>query len=131
MLVDADSPESLDEVFWRIFAGNEYIERERLTPHRPPEELIEKYVRYVRRNPRSVGPKRRGAIRPVPIEEQQQHPATRRNFHQAFPNALILLPFRQPLQQAHSLYRRHRALFSALQKERQFALSYMTWLCSS
>ncbi len=79
VLVDADSPESLDEVFWRIFAGNEYLEREQRRRTRPPEELIEKYVRYVSAILAASGLKRRGTVRPVPLEEQQQHPETRRD----------------------------------------------------
>ena len=47
LLVNADSPESLDEVFWRIFVGEEYIKKAHLSPHQPTEDLINKYVRYV------------------------------------------------------------------------------------
>jgi hypothetical protein len=122
MLVDADSPESLDEVFWRIFAGDEYLERNRLTPHSPDEEVVEKYVRYV------------NAILSAHETRADRYLSKNNNnilrlgaIRRAFPNALILIPFRQPLQQADSLYRQHLH-FSDLQARREFALSYMTWL---
>jgi len=122
VLVDVDSPESLDEVFWRIFAGDEYLERNRLKPHSPPEDVVEKYVRYV------------NAILSADETRLDRYLSKNNNnilrlgaIHQAFPNALILIPFRQPLQQAQSLYRQHLR-FSELQARREFALSYMTWL---
>lgn len=122
MLVDVDSPESLDEVFWRIFAGDEYLESDRLTPHSPDEEVVEKYVRYV------------NAILSAHDTQVDRYLSKNNNnilrlgaIHAAFPNALILIPFRQPLQQAYSLLRQHLH-FSELQSRREFALKYMTWL---
>ena len=119
--VDGDSPESLDEVFWRVFAG-EYLHRDRLTPHVPDDGVVDRYIRYVSSILASVPPAktrylcknnnnilRLGAIR------------------RAFPQALILVPFRQPLNHAHSLLRLHHR-FSRIQAESPFALSYMTWL---
>jgi len=122
LLVDADSPESLDEVFWRVFAGDEYLESDRLTPHAPDAELVEKYVRYV------------NAILSASDSRLDRYLSKNNNnilrldtIHQAFPKALILIPFREPLQQAHSLLRQHLR-FSTLQAKRKFTLAYMTWL---
>lgn len=122
VVVDVDSPESLDEVFWRIFAGEEYLERDRLKPHSPDEDVVAKYVRYV------------NAILSAHETRVDRYLSKNNNnilrlgaIHRAFPNALILIPFRQPLQQAHSLFRQHLR-FSELQSQREFALSYMTWL---
>ena len=122
VLVDADSPESLDEVFWRIFAGDEYLESDRLKPHSPHEDVVKKYVRYV------------NAVLSAHETRLDRYLSKNNNnilrlgaIHRAFPNALMLIPFRQPLQQAHSLFRQHLH-FSELQSRREFALSYMTWL---
>src|SRR4030095_2739807 len=122
LLVDADSPESLDEVFWRLFAGDEYIEGDRLKPHAPGGELVEKYVRYVNailsahdpRIDRYLSKNNNNILRLATI-------------HRAFPNALLLIPFREPLQHAHSLLRQHLRC-SELQAKREFVHSYMTWL---
>jgi sulfotransferase family protein len=122
VLVDADSPESLDEVFWRMFAGEEYLESDRLKPHSPDADVVQKYVRYV------------NAILSAHEPPLDRYLSKNNNnilrlgaIHRAFPNALILIPFRQPLQQAHSLLRQHLR-FSELQTRREFALTYMTWL---
>jgi Sulfotransferase family len=122
LLVDADSPESLDEVFWRIFAGDEYLASDRLKPHEPCGELLEKYVRYV------------NAILSANEPRIDRYLSKNNNnilrlgaIHRAFPNALLLIPFRDPLQHAHSLLRQHLR-FSELQAKDEFVLSYMTWL---
>jgi len=122
LLVDADSPESLDEVFWRTFAGAEYLESDRLQPHEPDAELVEKYVRYV------------NAILSANDPRIDRYLCKNNNnilrlgaIHRAFPNALLLIPFRHPLQHAHSLLRQHLR-FSEMQARREFVLSYMTWL---
>jgi hypothetical protein len=122
LLVDADSPESFDEVFWRVFAGDEYLHGDHLSPHDPDAEVIEKYVRYVNavlcadsaRHDRYLCKNNNNVLRLAAIQK-------------AFPNALILIPFREPLQHAHSLLRQH-VRFSELQAKNRFTLDYMTWL---
>src|SRR5262245_24139786 len=93
LLVDMDSPDSLDEVFWRIFAGDEYLGSDRLQPHEPGRELVEKYVRYV------------NAILSANEPRIDRYLSKNNNnilrlgaIHRAFPNALLLIPFRDPLQ---------------------------------
>lgn len=120
--VDADSPESLDEVFWRVFAGSEYINKKNLTPHQPATNIVQKYINYV------------SAILASDTSHCRRYLSKNNNnilrlssIHQAFPNALILIPFRDPLQHAYSLFRQHEH-FSALQKDSPFTLAYMTWL---
>ncbi len=122
ILVDADSPESLDEVFWRIYAGVEYIEKTHLKPHWPDAETIWKYVCYVNavldaqetRLPRYLSKNNNNILRLDSIR-------------QAFPRALILVPFREPLAHAQSLLRQHRR-FIQMQAQEGFVRSYMTWL---
>jgi hypothetical protein len=123
LLVNVDSPESLDEVFWRIFTGNEYIKNDRLIPYEPAAEIIRKFVHYV------------NAILSTPPALCKRYLSKNNNnilrlgaIHRAFPNALLLIPFREPLQHAHSLLRQHRR-FSELQSASAFTLSYMNWLC--
>lgn len=122
LVVNVDSPESLDEVFWRTFSGKEYILEERLLPYQPDRETILKYVHYV------------NAILSAQTSQCSRYLSKNNNnilrlaaIHQAFPQALILIPFREPLQHAASLLRQH-AHFSELQSGSDFTLSYMTWL---
>ena len=97
-------------------------QRDRLQPHAPGEELVDKYVRYV------------NAVLSAHDPRLDRYLSKNNNnilrlgiIHRAFPNALILIPFRAPLQHAHSLLRQHLR-FSELQAKREFVLSYMTWL---
>jgi hypothetical protein len=122
LLVNADSPESLDEVFWRIFVGDEYLDKSHLKPHEPSDEIIHKYVGYI------------NAILSAHSHRGKRYLSKNNNnilrlsaIHRAFPNALILIPFRDPFQHALSLFRQHRH-FSELQAASKFTLSYMTWL---
>jgi hypothetical protein len=122
ILVDVDSPESLDEVFWRIFAGGQYIHKDHLTPHAPDAETRRNFVRYVNailaaqdeRAPRYLSKNNNNVLRLGGIR-------------QAFPQALILVPFRDPTTHAGSLQRMHRN-FVEQQAEEKFVKSYMTWL---
>lgn len=122
ILVDADSPESFDEVFWRIFAGDEYIFKTTLTPHRPDPEIVAKYVRYVA----AILASRDGEGRCY-LSKNNNNVLRLGAIREAFAHALILVPMREPLAQAASLQRQH-SLFSALQREDPFAKAYMTWL---
>lgn len=122
ILVDVDSPESLDEVFWRIFAGPDYIARTHLRPHRPDAATLRKFVSYV------------GAILTAQDAGATRYLSKNNNnvlrlaaIREAFPQALILVPFRAPAAQAASLLRQHRQI-CRLQREDGFVRSYMTWL---
>jgi hypothetical protein len=122
ILVDVDSPASLDEVFWRVFAGGDYIKKTHLRPHAPDRETISRFVRYVNavlaaQNPRTSRY----------LSKNNNNLLRLASIRQAFPNALILIPFRHPLDHATSLLRQHRH-FSRLQAEDRFIAPYMTWL---
>lgn len=120
--VDVDSPESLDEVFWRIFCGEEYIGAETLVPHRPDDDVLDKYIRYVAA---ILGGQPDGPQRYLSKNNNNilRLPAIRA----AFPHALILVPFRNPLAHAGSLQRQH-ANFLQMQRDDTFVTRYMTWL---
>lgn len=120
LVVNVDSPESLDEVFWRVFCGRGYIHADGLTPHVPDAEtraMFRDYVaailsgsghdRYLSKNNNSI--LRLGALA------------------ETFPAAMIVVPYRDPLSHAASLHRQHMR-FSAMQAEDPFVRRYMGWL---
>ncbi len=122
LVVDLDSPESLDEVFWRVFAGDEYLKPDRLVPHEPQDAVVAKYVRYV------------NAILASDPAGRERYLCKDNNnilrlgaIRRAFPEAVILVPFRNPFSHAESLRRQH-AQFCELQARDRFAQQYMTWL---
>jgi len=122
MLVDVDSPESLDEVFWRIFAGREYIEPGYLRPHAPDAETAWKYVRYVN----AILNAQDGRARRY-LSKNNNNILRLSTIRMAFPRALILIPFRDPLAHAASLLRQH-GNFAKMQAEDPFVGPYMRWL---
>ena len=122
LFVNIDSPESLDEVFWRVFVGDEYLQKTHLNSHVPSGEVLRKYVRYVNAILSAHTPRKE-----LYLSKNNNNILRLGSIHQAFPNALILIPFREPLQHAFSLLRQHRR-FSGLHEQNDFILSYMTWL---
>lgn len=118
--VDADSPEALDEVFWRVFSGPSYIGRGNLEPMEADDAILEDFRLYV-----ALILKRYQTDRYLSKNNNNllRLPSLRR----AFPRAVLLVPFRDPLQQARSLQTQHRR-FVKRQREHPFTRDYMTWL---
>lgn len=120
ILVDVNSPEALDEIFWRCLAGENYVYNDCLVPHDCDEETIEKYRRYVAA---------------VLVRYQGKRYLSKNNNNvlrigtilRALPNATILIPFRDPVQHANSLLRQHQ-LFCRKQSDDPFVRRYMSWL---
>ncbi|MEM8987201.1 MAG: sulfotransferase [Pseudomonadota bacterium] len=120
LTVDFDSPEALEEVFWRVASGERYIHADRLTPMQTDcdiENAFREYVALVLME----GPGARY------LSKNNNNLLRLGGIASSFPNAHILIPFREPLQHAHSLLRQHRN-FTAQQNEDPFVKSYMTWL---
>jgi hypothetical protein len=123
ILVSLESPEAFEEVFWRIFTGNQYIYKDRLKLLKTNTEVLNKFrdfvwnallssdqpdrLRYLSKNNNNI-------LRLAYIKK-------------CFPEARIVIPFRDPLQHALSLLNQHTH-FSEIQKEDKFSLDYMNWL---
>lgn len=118
--VDFDSPEALDEVFWRVHCGDDYIFRDHLAAMEASPEVLEKFRRYVGQILRSPGPARY-------LSKNNNNILRLGSLRRAFPSAVMLVPFRNPLDQAASLLQQHRH-FTALLRSDVFAREYMTWL---
>lgn len=119
--INADSPEALEELFWRIRCGEDYIRPDGLIPHRPDRQTIGLFRNYVAAILTSSGGKTRYLSKNN--NSILRLPALR----EAFPNATILIPFRDPASHALSLWRQHQR-FSRLQRQTPFIRSYMDWL---
>jgi Sulfotransferase family len=122
--VDVDSPEALDEVFWRVFAGSDYIKETHLCAHGADNDLVEKFRRYISciLHCQSDGSQKRRYL-----SKNNNNILRLGALRAAFPNSVILIPFRDPVQQANSLLNQHRK-FSQLQGDDVFVRSYMKWL---
>ncbi|MFO7850232.1 MAG: sulfotransferase [Spirochaetia bacterium] len=120
ILVDFDSPEALEEVFWRVFSGKSYIHPDRLAPMKANPETIEAFRKYITGLLDASGAKRY-------LSKNNNNILRLSSLLTAFPDALILIPFRDPLQQALSLYRQHTH-FLEVHREDSFSRTYMKWL---
>lgn len=120
ILVNIDSPESLDEVFWRAFSADDYITNDSLRPHFPSHELCQEYVSYI-----GAILSRSGTDRY--LSKNNNNVLRIKAIRETFPAALILIPFRDPLAHAGSLLKQHLRFMNVQQQDR-FVLSYMNWL---
>lgn len=115
--VDQHSPEALDEVYWRVFAGKDYIRKDRLTPHKPDREQIAGY---------------RDLIRLVLLRTGKTRYLSKNNnmilrlpaLAKAMPDSTFIVPVRDPASHAMSLLSQHRRFADA----DAFTQKYMQWL---
>jgi hypothetical protein len=124
LTIDADSPEALDEVFWRVFAGPDYIKADHLSAHDVPPELIERFRHYVScilRSQNRTGRRRRY------LSKNNNNILRLKALQTAYPSSIIVIPFRDPGQHANSLRNQHLK-FRRMQDEDRFARTYMKWL---
>ena len=115
--VDAHSPEALEEVYWRIFCGKDYIHHSGLTPHKPSADEMDGYLDLVR-----LILKRTGKTRY--LAKNNNAILRLRPLARALPQSLFLLPIRAPLQHAQSLLGQHNRFLAP----DSFTVQYMTWL---
>lgn len=123
MMVNVDSPEAFEEIIWKYFWPSRYKEN-RIIPWSEPDYLdfenflddhIKKLIflyndytaqgkRYISKNNLNIA--RIGYLKRV------------------FPDSIIIVPFRDPLQHASSLLRQHLN-FKKIHREDSFAKKYM------
>ncbi len=115
--VDTQSPEALDEVYWRVSDGGDYIATEGLSPHRPDADLIQGYRDLARLVMRKTGTARY-------VSKNNNNILRLPSLAAAMPDAVFLVPLRRPLDHAASLLTQHQRFLDA----DGFTRDYMTWL---
>ncbi len=115
--VDTQSPEALDEVYWRTFDGKTYIREDGLVPHEPDAELIDGYRDLARLVLRKTGKGRY-------VSKNNNNILRIGALAEAMPDADFLVPLRQPLDHAASLRNQHLRFLNS----DPFTRDYMTWL---
>ena len=123
ILVNAESPEAFEEVFWRTFSGDRYIRDDCLVPHNVTKGTLEKFRQFVTSVVSSAGDAGQTRYLSKNNNNLLRLPVIRR----AFPDAKIIVPFRDPIQQSISLMSQHR-LFCERHADDGFSLKYMNWL---
>ena len=105
--VTTNSPEAFEEVFWKTFE------------HNKPESL-EKFKVFIKLINKKYGKKRY-------ISKNNQNINRIDFLSKNFPNSKILIPFREPSQQAYSLLNQHKR-FIYLTNHDTFISDYMNWI---
>lgn len=117
---DLDTPEAIEEVFWRCFEGENYIRPEGLARTAPEPDTLAAFRRYVAlvllrgEGTRYVSKNNNNVLRVEALAA-------------AFPDALFVHPFRHPAAHAASLARQHERALS-LQRGDAFRRRYAEWL---
>lgn len=123
ILINNESPEALDEVFWKVFLDNKYIQKDRLLIHEINDENKNRYSQYIDliilKHSKNEGTKY--------LSKNNNSILRLSSLLEIFPKATVLIPFRDPLQHALSLLNQHQH-FCKLQTENPFTLKYMNWI---
>jgi hypothetical protein len=123
IMVGFDSPEALEEVFWRVFCGKDYILEDRLQLHRVEDNVLAKFKDYVNNILISSGEANQTRY----LSKNNNHVLRLDYLQKIMPGSHIIIPFREPLQHSNSLLNQH-IHFSKMQQEDSFSLDYMNWL---
>lgn len=123
ILINFDSPEALEEVLWKTFWRRHYRNDRIITWQ--GEDNIE-FEEFFRNHMRKIIFLRRGKDEPAAryVSKNNLNIARTAMLHRLFPDTVIIVPFRQPLQHATSLLKQHRN-FLRIHKEDSFASEYM------
>jgi hypothetical protein len=121
--VNFDSPEAFEEVFWRTFSANEYLFEDHLSPYSPNEEVIHQFQQFVSQVVLSADQ----TLQQRYLSKNNNNILRLGSIRQAFPDALIIVPFRDPIQHAISLFQLH-IRFCATHEIDSFSYNYMEWL---
>ena len=118
IMVNFDSPEALEEVFWTTFHGSDYLLSDRLVPMTTDDSGIQRFRDYVnlvllRYDGSRYLSKNNNSILRLPL------------LRASFPNCSLLIPFRDPVAHATSLLKQHQRFCN---ERNGFVERYMEWL---
>ncbi len=105
--VSIDSPEAFEEVFWMTFDGKSTDTKEKFKMYIQLIKQKYKKNRYLSKNNQN--------IRRIDL------------LSRIFPNSIIIIPFRDPLQHAYSLLSQHKKFIHDSKKD-NFISDYMKWI---
>ncbi len=123
MTIDFDSPEALEEVIWQAFWPQAY-QADRIEPWKsnPDRDFTAFFQSHMRKIAAVRRPENSSGVRYV--SKNNLNIARLPLIRQSFPDATIVVPFRQPLDHAASLLKQHQN-FSAIHRDDPFAADYM------
>ena len=118
--INIDSPEALEEIFWKVKLQKKYIYNDKLVTHEVDEFTINEFKNIVS----LILYKYKKELY---LSKNNNNLLRLESIIKTFPNCLILIPFRDPFQQAKSLLTQHQN-FLKIQKKDKFIKKYMSYL---
>ena len=126
MTIDSDSAEAFEEVVWRAFWPDHYL-ADRIVPWRADDTDAEgEFEPFLKNHMRKLIVLRANGegAQVRYVSKNNANIACIRTITRMFPEAVILVPFRQPLEQVGSLLRQHRR-FEQIHAREAFTRRYM------
>ena len=120
MMISVDSPEAFEEIIWKGFWPSRYLS-DRIVPWAEPE--FADFERFFRDHMRKIILLRSGVSSRHFRYISKNNPNISRigYLKRVFPDSIIVVPFRAPLQHASSMLRQHRN-FTKIHEQDPFAL---------
>ena len=123
LYVNYDSPEAFEEVFWMTFSDAAYVKENHLEVQDVDNRLVEKYKKYVGNIIARHG--KGGTVRY--LAKNNNNLLRIDTIKSAFADAIIIVPFRNPINHARSLHIQHQRFLKRHAKD-SFSQRYMNWL---
>lgn len=123
IMVNVDSPEAFEEIIWKGFWPSRY-RKDRIIPWAEPN--YPDFEKFLHHHIRKIVFLRGDVDLPQAryISKNNLNIARIRYLKHVFPDSIIIIPFRAPLQHASSLLRQHRN-FLSIHQDDPFACKYM------
>lgn len=118
ILVNFDSPESFEAVFWRSFAEKKYIYGSVMKEYEPSDALLQKFRVYM-----GLLANKDGACKRY-LSKNNNNLLRVKALSKQIPDGCYIILWRNPLQTAYSLWRMNER-FTAAQIQDSFVLEYM------
>ena len=130
MKVSFDSPEAFEEVIWLNYLKNTYVKSDRIIPL-STKTTSKRFAKQLQ-----------STIKKLILEQQIQVTDSKQSRYLSknnlncsrlsvistlFPDAKVLVPFREPMSHVGSLMKQHK-LFNNMHADDKFAKKYMQWL---
>jgi len=122
ILVNEESPEAIDEVFWKMILENSFICKNKMNFHKLNEKVIHEYVNFI-----SLHLKANQNNQTIYCTKNNNNILRLSSLENYFPNDTFIITFRDPIQHVLSLRKQHLK-FVEKQKKDSFILSYFNSL---
>ena len=129
LMIGVDSPEALEEVFWRTQSPGTYLDPHVLAAYTPSDLSIKRLREYISCVLESRERRREDRSSPLRyLSKNNNHLIRLPALIEAFPQGHFIIPIRHPLEHAESLRRQHLRWIDRHKRD-PFSRRYMGWLC--